>query len=244
MVRKSGAGLNSREVWAVVPAAGRGVRMGGALPKQHIDLCGKSMLHHTLSRLCEMPFITGVVAGLAESDPWWKNNPFEHPKFHGEFWGGERRQDTVREGILFLTGAIGVHSREYVLVHDAARPCITQEDVLKVIMAAMKHEGGAVLGSRMKDTIKSSTADGVISGTLDRNSCWRAYTPQVFNAANLLDALDAALDNSVMVTDEAMAMEYVGRSPIMVQGSDMNIKVTEEADLRLAEAFLDGSDRP
>lgn len=188
-----------------------------------------------------MPFITGVVVGLTEPDPWWENNPFEHPKFHGEFRGGERRQDTVREGVLFLTGTIGVHLGEYVLVHDAARPCIMHEDARKVIMAAMKHGDGAVLGSRVKDTIKSSTEDGVISGTLDRNSCWRAYTPQVFNIANLSEALDMVMDNKITVTDEAMAMEHAGRSPIMVQGSDMNIKVTEETDLRLAEAFLEGS---
>ena len=190
-----------------------------------------------------MPFITGVVAGLTDPDPWWENNPFEHPKFHGEFRGGERRQDTVREGVLFLTGTIGVHLGEYVLVHDAARPCITHEDALKVIMAAMEHADGAVLGSRVKDTIKSSTEGGIISGTLGRNGCWRAYTPQVFNVANLFDALDMAMHRKVTVTDEAMAMEYAGRSPIMVQGSDMNIKVTEEADLRLAEAFLEGSVR-
>jgi len=213
--------------------------MGGTLPKQHMDLRGKSMLHHTLSRLCEMPFISGVVVGLANPDPWWESNPFEHPKFHGEFEGGERRQDTVGRGIRFLIDAIGVQLDEYVLVHDAARPCITHDDALKVVMAAMEHEDGAVLGSRVKDTIKSSTEDGVISGTLDRNRCWRAYTPQVFNVANLLDALDRALDNKVTVTDEAMAMEHAGRSPIMVQGSDMNIKVTEEPDLRFAEAFLE-----
>ncbi|MCY4148756.1 MAG: 2-C-methyl-D-erythritol 4-phosphate cytidylyltransferase [Gammaproteobacteria bacterium] len=240
MTKQSGNDLISREVWAIVPAAGQGVRMGGALPKQHMDLCGKSMLHLTLSRLCEMPFITGVIVGLAVPDPRWENDPYEHPKFHGEFGGGERRQDTVREGVLHLVDAVGVDLGEYVLVHDAARPCITHEDALKVVMTALQHEDGAVLGSRVKDTIKSSNEDGVISGTLDRNSCWRAYTPQVFKAASLLDALDRVLDSKVTVTDEAMAMEYAGRSPIMVQGSDMNIKVTEQTDLRLAEAFLEG----
>ncbi|MCY4051619.1 MAG: 2-C-methyl-D-erythritol 4-phosphate cytidylyltransferase [Gammaproteobacteria bacterium] len=240
MKKKSKNGLFSRKVWAVVPAAGQGLRMGGTLPKQHMELCGKSMLEHTLLRLCEMPFITGVIIGLSATDPLWSYDPFEHPKYFGIFDGGERRQDTVRKGVQYLFDEIRVSLKDYVLVHDAARPCITNQDTLKVIKAAKKHQDGAVLGSCSKDTMKLSTEDGVIIESLDRNSCWRAYTPQVFNVANLFDALYMLEEDEITVTDEAMAMEYAGWSPIMVQGSDMNIKVTEKNDLRLAEAFLKG----
>ncbi len=234
---------NSRDVsrvWAVVPAAGQGVRMGGNIPKQHMEICGKTILDHTLSRLCEMPFITGVIVGLSVSDPRWNNDHYEHPRFFGLFEGGERRQDTVRSGVQYLIENIGVSLKDYVLIHDAARPCITNEDTLKVINAATKHKDGAVLGSRSKDTMKLSAENGIVVETLDRNSCWRAYTPQVFNVASLFDALDMLEADKITVTDEAMAMEHAGWSPIMVQGSDMNIKVTEKNDLRLAEAYLKG----
>lgn len=240
MTQKNGAGSIPGDVWAIVPAAGQSLRMDGDLPKQHMNLCGKSILQHTLSRLCKMSFVKGVVVGLSTPDPWWEENPFVHPKLRGIYSGGEQRQDTVLTGIRYLMRQHAAEPSSLVMVHDAARPCITHEDVSRVVAQARLHNHGAVLGSRVKDTIKSSTEDGAISGTLDRNCCWRAYTPQVFEINDLLGALEEVQSKGVTVTDEAMAMEFAGRAPKMVQGSDMNIKITEKADLRLAEMFLEG----
>lgn len=239
MTKKKGIDCGIPHLWAIIPAAGRGLRMNSDIPKQHMPLCGKSVLHHTLSRLCDMEEVRGIAVGLSSPDPWWEQGPFDHPKLLGTYPGGERRQDTVLNGLRYLAEVAEVGPSQQVLVHDAARPCITRRDVFNVAEKAHESENGAVLGSRVKDTIKTSSGDDAISGTLDRSCCWRAYTPQVFALGKLLFALETAREKGVTVTDEAMAMELVGLLPCMVQGSDMNIKITENADLRLAGFFLE-----
>lgn len=241
MIGNNGIHSTALNVWVVVPAAGQGLRMGSDTPKQHLQLCGKTILQHTLTRLCGMSFIRGVVVGLSSADRWWQRDPYVHSKLLGAYAGGKHRQDTVYQGLQHLLDDHAVKPSELVMVHDAARPCITCEDVLNVVVQASENRHGAVLGSRLKDTIKSSTDDGMISGTLDRNTCWRAFTPQAFKIGDLMNALEAVRNQNISVTDEAMAMEYVGRPPIMVQGSDMNIKITDQADLSLAERFLKAS---
>ena len=226
------------KVWAIIPAAGIGGRMSADMPKQHLEIHGTPMLHHTLSRICASPVIDGVVIGISPQDSAWSKNPFTHPKILGVCDGGRQRRDTVLNGLKFLDGLEQVAQSDWALVHDAVRPCIVRQDIQNLLTQANDNEIGAVLGKRLVDTLKITDESQAIQQTVDREKLWRAFTPQVFRLGDLLRAIEASVADRVQVTDESMAMERAGFHPAMVEGHASNCKITTADDLDLAALFL------
>lgn len=222
--------------WALVPAAGSGTRMGAARPKQYLPLLGRPVLVHTLERLCTHPRLAGVQLCLAANDAYWPTLAVNLPKLLAPAIGGAERALTVLNGLRAL--AAHTHVDDWVLVHDAVRPCVRPGDIDVLIARAGAHAVGGLLGLPVTDTVKRADADGRVLETVARRGLWRALTPQMFRIGALTDALTRALAAGVDITDEASAMEYAGHAPLMVAGHGDNIKVTVPADLPLAELYL------
>lgn len=242
---------STERLWCVVPAAGRGARFGGELPKQYRAIAGKPMLQWTLEALAAHPRIGGVVVALAADDPEWpKLSASIAPAFAGSnarakpelrtAIGGDARADSVLAGLRALDGS--VRADAFVLVHDAARPCVRVSDISRLIEQAAS-AGGGLLAAPLRDTLKRADAAQRVAATEPRNARWRALTPQMFRYAELVAALESAAAAGVEPTDEAMAMERAGHRPLLVAGSEGNIKVTTPDDLALAEYFLERNAR-
>jgi 2-C-methyl-D-erythritol 4-phosphate cytidylyltransferase/2-C-methyl-D-erythritol 2,4-cyclodiphosphate synthase len=235
----------ARRVWAIVPAAGRGARFSAsapsAAPKQYASLLGASVLEWSLKALLAEPRVHAVVVGLSADDAHWaKLAPrLASPKLETTT-GGVNRQDTVANGLEFLADRAAAD--DWILVHDAARPCLTAADLsalLDAVDSGARSDGsrsGAVLAAPIVDTVKRELGDHVI--TVDRAGLWRALTPQVFAFAELRHALKEAALAGLNVTDEAQAVERMGLHPTLVQGSPFNIKITRGADLATAAKIL------
>ena len=214
----------------VVPAAGIGSRMGASCPKQYLPLAGKFLIEHTLERLLAHPRIERVVVAIAADDDFFPTLPVaSHPRLMTTT-GGSERADSVLNGLSLVES-------EWVLVHDAARPCITHQDIERQIDAGLPGDG-AIHGSRVRDTMKRSDAAGYIQKTVDRDQLWHALTPQFFRTGLLRDAIQQGQSQGLPITDEASAMELAGWRPLMVEGRADNIKVTRPEDLALAALFL------
>lgn len=222
-------------LWCVVPAAGRGTRVGGDVPKQYLPLAGKPLLTHTLDRLAAHPHIAGLVVVLAFADRYWPGQTEIGGKRVLVATGGDERADSVLAGLHALRAE--VHDSDFVLVHDAARPCVRAEDISRLIALGVP-AGGALLAAPLRDTLKRADGDGRSVATEPRESRWRALTPQLFRYGELVAALGAAQSAGMQVTDEAMAMELRGHHPLLVEGAESNIKVTTPADFALAEFFI------
>jgi 2-C-methyl-D-erythritol 4-phosphate cytidylyltransferase/2-C-methyl-D-erythritol 2,4-cyclodiphosphate synthase len=223
-------------VWAVVPAAGRGERFATAAPKQYAPLLGAPVLEWTLRSLLAEPRIAAIVVVVAPGDTRWP--PLAERLGSARLlaaMGGADRQTSVRNGLQHL--AAQAAPGDWVLVHDAARPCVTATELCDLIDVLGPGVHGAVLGAPLVDTIKRER-NGVCTGTVDRQGLWRALTPQVFPYAPLCRGLEAAAGAGVTVTDEAQAMERLGLQPLLVQGSPFNIKVTQAEDLVAAARIL------
>lgn len=229
--------MNSGRFWAVIPAAGTGSRFGGDIPKQYLSVCDKPVLEHTLQRFCDHPRIEGLAVAIAPDDQYWPGLELSaHPKICRAD-GGRERVHSVLNGLATLL-ASGAGKNDWVLVHDAARPCVRLSDISRLIDAARQHMVGGLLAWPVRDTLKRSNDVGDAEDTVDRTGLWHALTPQMFRLAELRDAIEEALNQGVLVTDEAQAMELQGKYPSLVQGSPDNIKITLSADLDLAELFL------
>ncbi|WP_298442673.1 2-C-methyl-D-erythritol 4-phosphate cytidylyltransferase [uncultured Ferrimonas sp.] len=216
-------------IYAVVPAAGVGKRMGVAQPKQYLPLLGRAILSHTLGLLLSHPRINKVVVALGAEDEYFADlAEAQHPNLI-QVVGGAERADSVRLALAPLPESA------WALVHDAARPCLTHGDIDQLL--AQCTEQGAILATPVRDTMKRATANGAIDHTVERTALWHALTPQLFPADALLSALNKEQHNSG-ITDEASAMELQGWQPTLVSGRPDNIKVTHSDDLRLAELFL------
>jgi 2-C-methyl-D-erythritol 4-phosphate cytidylyltransferase / 2-C-methyl-D-erythritol 2,4-cyclodiphosphate synthase len=237
--------VTARRVWAIVPAAGRGERFAAAglsVPKQYAPLRGKSVLEWSLRALLVEPRILGIVVVLAADDERWAEvaRRLDSPKLSVTA-GGANRQDSVLNGLEYL--AASAQPEDWILVHDAARPCLSGSDVGALVDALEKNPqggaagiGGAVLAAPIVDTVKREAVKGL--ETVDRAGLWRALTPQVFAYAALRRALQDAAGKGLAVTDEAQAMERVGIRAALVRGSPFNIKVTRAEDLEVAAAIL------
>jgi 2-C-methyl-D-erythritol 4-phosphate cytidylyltransferase len=233
---------NRKPVWAVIPAAGRGQRMGNDLPKQYLRFDNRTIIEHCLERLLSHPDIDGAVLVLAEDDRYWDTLGYQPPKPLFTTVGGTERQHSVYSGLTTLQYRCG--NDVLALVHDAARPLVTHADLGKVIRAAREHEAGALLASPVADTLKRQDDAGEVDATVSRERLWRALTPQVFHLSPLLNALKQAIDDGVTVTDEAQALERIGYRPALVAGRVDNLKITEPGDLRLAAMiWLDQRDQ-
>lgn len=234
----------TRRLWAIVPAAGRGERFASAMhgvPKQYMPLLGRSVLEWSLRALLGEPRIEGIVVVLAGGDERWPEvaRKLASPKLLTTL-GGAQRQDSVINGLEFL--AARAAAEDWVLVHDAARPCVRGADIAALADALdARPQGGpaiagAVLAAPVVDTVKRDNGAGL--ETIDRAGLWRALTPQVFGFAQLRRALQDAVRAGVAVTDESQAMERIGVRAALVAGSPFNIKVTRAEDLKTAADIL------
>lgn len=224
----------SERLFAVVPAAGRGRRMAAEVPKQYLALGDKPVLQHTLERLLRFEKIERLVVVLAKGDPFWPKLPIaRHPKIITA-QGGQERADSVLAGLLKL--ADEAEGGDWVLVHDAARPLVEPADIERLWQAVQGEENGALLALPVADTLKE-VEGGRVARTLDRNRIWRAQTPQLFRYGLLRQALEGALAVGRTVTDEASAIEWLGKWPKIVEGSERNLKITRPEDLELAALF-------
>ncbi len=214
---------------ALVPAAGFGARMGSTLPKQYLPLAGKPMLWHTLSVLCACPEISTVFVVLSPGDPHFHSHDWSAfgDKLQPLYCGGETRAASVSNGLL----AAELEPDEWVLVHDAARPCITQAHLKKLIAELRDDPVGGILAVPVADTLKRADATQHIECTEPRERLWQAQTPQMFRVGLLARALQQCHE----VTDEAGAVEALGLQPKLVAGDTSNFKVTYPQDVLLAE---------
>jgi 2-C-methyl-D-erythritol 4-phosphate cytidylyltransferase len=222
-------------VWCVVPAAGRGTRVGGDCPKQYLPLAGRPLIEHTLERLAAHPRIAGLLVTLSAADEHWPRITSLNGKPVLTAIGGVERCDSVLAGLDALPESVG--GDDFVLVHDAARPCVRLVDIGRLIDLASA-AGGGLLGAPLRDTLKRADAAGRSSLTEPRDQRWRAFTPQMFRRGPLSAALREAARRGVNPSDEAMAMEQAGFAPLLVEGAEDNIKVTTAADFALAEFLL------
>lgn len=223
-------------VWAVVPAAGRGARFGAEQPKQYLQLAGRSLLEHSLRALLCHPDVDGVMVALAPNDPYWPGWRELEGRPVQTCLGGSERADSVLAALRALPATVS--EEQWVLVHDAARPCLRPRDLERLLQLGRADPVGALLAAPVRDTLKRADHLGRSESTEPREWLWRALTPQLFRRGGLTRALGAALTAGVRVTDEAMAMERLGLKPCLVEGSEDNIKVTTPADLALAEFVL------
>lgn len=218
-----------------MPAAGVGSRMGADKPKQYLPLLGKTILEHTLERLLTLPQLHGVVVVLSPNDTIGRAlGVLSHEKV-SIVSGGRERCDSVINGLASLRD--NVADSDWVLVHDAARPCVARSDILKLLTQLSEHPVGGILATPVSDTIKR-VSSGTVTTTVDRSVLWQAQTPQMFRYGLLLSALQQAFADGAVITDEASALEHAGFTPAVVEGRRDNIKVTRPEDLPVAELIL------
>ncbi len=221
--------------FVVVPAAGIGRRMGAAVPKQYLELAGRPVLQHTLERLLAVKEVRHVMVALAAEDDRWPGlSVASHPRVLTTV-GGAERADSVLAGLRSLEDI--ATAEDWVLVHDAARPCLRPDDVVRLLERLAEDPVGGILALPSVDTLKEVEA-GTIRKTLDRGRVWRALTPQMFRYGLLRESLEQALVAGRVITDEANAIEHAGLQPKIVEGSPDNIKITRPEDLPLAEFYL------
>jgi 2-C-methyl-D-erythritol 4-phosphate cytidylyltransferase len=266
--------------WLVMPAAGVGRRFGNARPKQYAPLHGRTVIEWALAPFLGDPGCAGISISLGAEDPYWNEVADRLAKLPGRppelifAGGGVERSHSVRKGLA----ALGTRAApdDWVLVHDAARPCLSSSDLQHLLQHLGSHRVGGLLATPAADTLKRAitepratlkpnltgvarssaqprtavppdernlpAADPEVAQTVDRAGLWRALTPQMFRYELLCDALDSALANNLLPTDEAQALEWAGEHPVLVQGSAANIKITSADDLVLAAALLNARD--
>lgn len=220
--------------FAIVPAAGSGSRMGAAQPKQYMHLLGKPLIRHALEVLCATPEIDKVFVVLSVGDDSWRAYDWSDlaPKLVPLFCGGATRADSVLGGLRAIAGEAA--QSDWVLVHDAARPCLTRWHIEKLVRELAHDEVGGLLAIPVADTLKRADSHRHVLQTVPRDSLWQAQTPQMFRYVMLRRALEAATE----VTDEASAIEAAGLRPKLIEGDATNLKVTYPLDLHLAEWIL------
>ena len=210
--------------------------MGADRPKQYLKLLDRTVLEHSVLPFCEHPLIKGIVVVTADGDEFWPAlAPARHPRVVTAP-GGRERCHSVLNGLKRLADRAG--DKDWVLVHDAARPCVTITDIDSLIDGLRDHPVGGILALPVRDTVKQAGQQYEIEATLDRERLWRALTPQMFRLGVLREALAAAAGDGSLVTDEAQALERRGLRPGIVQGGSHNIKVSLAEDLALAEFYL------
>ena len=231
---------HSQKFWAVIPAAGVGKRMGSHIPKQYLPLAGKTILEHTLSIFLKHPNINGIVVAITQGDPYWQDIfkllSDEDKQLISVASGGSERCHSVLNALHSLSNYAS--EDDWVLVHDAARPCLKQSDIDRLIEQLNETNNGGLLGLPMADTVKHCDNEQRVISTVDRSALWRALTPQMFPLQLLISALEYAIKSNALVTDEASAIELQGLKPKMVEGHPGNIKITHPGDLQLAELFM------
>ena len=233
MQKYNGSGHRYR---AIVPAAGIGLRMATTQPKQYLLLHGKPVLRHSLEALHTIDAIDSITVMIRPGDPWFTTEMIAGLDRVHIVAGGAERCDSVLLGLDALHDMSD--AQDWILVHDAVRPCITATDILSLLQTLSAAPVGGLLASPVRDTLKRVGAAGQVEETLDRSDIWAAATPQLFRYGLLRDALRAAAEAGVAITDEASALEWAGYHPTIVPGRPDNLKITHPADLALAEQIL------
>ena len=221
------------KVGAIIPAAGRGKRIGASVPKQFLEIQGKPLLHHTLTVFASCKLIDYVVlvmprADVDEMGEDWLN---KYEIVRKVVVGGEQRQDSVYNGFSSLEKGTDI-----VVVHDGVRPFTTPQMITATVEAAQQH-GAAITAIPVSDTVKQA-ADGFVKQTVSRDGLWRVQTPQAFQCGLLQQAFKKAKKDSYYGTDEGSLVEYLGERVKIVPGSELNIKITRKEDLVLGESLL------
>ena len=227
----------TQKYWCVVPAAGKGLRMEADIPKQYLSIEGKTILEHCVERLASHSLVEKVVVVVGPDDLIWSQLPVaDHPKVLATR-GGEERSHSVLNGLKMLADFI--EENDWVLVHDAVRPCVRLSDInLLIESLSGKDEVGGILACPQHDTMKKVNEKLQVEETVDRSNLWRALTPQMFKYIELKNALNNALDQNKTITDECSAMELMGFKPKIIEGASDNIKITTKKDLSLARLII------
>ncbi|OJT28345.1 2-C-methyl-D-erythritol 4-phosphate cytidylyltransferase [Pseudomonas sp. FSL W5-0203] len=216
--------------WAVIPAAGVGARMAADRPKQYLQLGGRTILEHSLGCFLDHPRLKGLVVSLAIEDPYWPTLACATDPRIQRADGGSERSGSVLNALLQLN-ALGASDDDWVLVHDAARPNLSRDDLDKLLAELADDPVGGLLAVPARDTLKRVDKHGRVVDTVDRSLIWQAYTPQMFRLGALHRALADSLVADAVITDEASAMEWSGQAPRLIEGRSDNIKVTRPEDL-------------
>jgi 2-C-methyl-D-erythritol 4-phosphate cytidylyltransferase len=224
--------------YALIPAAGSGARMGSNLPKQYLPLAGKSLLYHALDCLCRHPAIARVFVVLAPGDQKFALHDWQPlaAKLEPLYCGGETRAASVFNGLIAASDVID--DEDWVLVHDAARPCLPLDALERLIADLREDKSGGLLALPVVDTLKRADSGSYVVRTEPREDLWQAQTPQMFRYRLIVEALHAM--DPALATDEACAIEQMGLRPKLVMGDTRNLKVTYPQDLALAELILRG----
>lgn len=222
-------------IWFVIAAAGASTRFGGPVPKPYLRIAGKSLLEHSLAAIAHLPGVAGGVIVTAAGDRRFARLPARLRRSVTTATGGPSRAASVLAG---LTALVRAAPDDWVLVHDAARPCLPRADLDALVTECRRDPVGGLLAVPLADTLKQADAEGRSARTLPRERLWRAQTPQMFRHGLLSRALERALAEGFDATDEAAAIEGIGLRPRLVAGSPLNLKVTQRADLALARAAL------
>ena len=229
--------MNKDKYFLVVPASGIGQRMNSTIPKQYIILeKGLTILDQCLNTILSNDLISGFIVALDKKDSHFKSSDFaKDPKLISIATGGKERFNSVLNALNALDQ--NAKPNDWVLVHDAARPCIRKEDINKLIEEVADDKVGGILANRIVDTVKQKNNGGLVS-TIDRQKLYIAQTPQMFRYAILKDSIEKAIKSNMHITDESEALESLNYSIRIVEGSSSNIKITTQEDIHLANYFL------
>lgn len=225
--------------WAVIPAAGVGSRCKGARAKQYTPLLGMPMISHTLRPFLAHAAIEKVVVVLHPEDQHWATLPESHSPKVITTLGGATRCDSIENGLDALSDLAAPN--DWVLLHDAARPCIRSQAIERLLSTVGSHPVGGLLGVPVTDTLKRVNAAGEVTLTLPRETTWRAQTPQLCRYALLREAIAKAKAEAVILTDDVAALEHSGLKPLMVLGDVSNLKVTYPEDFAIAAQYLEAA---
>jgi 2-C-methyl-D-erythritol 4-phosphate cytidylyltransferase len=235
--------LSKPRLWVVMPAAGAGSRMQAIVPKQYLSINGAAIIEHAIKVFLDNHEIQRIMIPLAENDQSFSQLNIAKNRRVATTAGGSSRAHSVLNGLNALS-AEGSHllvkDSDWVLVHDAARPCLSSALLEHLIDSLRDDEVGGILAVPAKDTLKRASKTQTIMATVDRSDIWQAQTPQMFRYGILKAALTSAIEQNLNITDEASALEYMGYQPKLVVGDAKNLKVTTPEDLALAEFLLSG----
>jgi 2-C-methyl-D-erythritol 4-phosphate cytidylyltransferase len=210
--------------------------MRADVPKQYLPLAGTTVIEQTLDLLLRIPSLVSITVAVSAGDPFWSELKISRHSSIITVEGGNERAASVLNGLKELRKTAS--DDDWVLVHDAARPCVSGEEIVRLINACQDANNGGILAAPVHDTMKRSDGNNRIAETVSRENLWHAYTPQMFRLDELIKAISGALDAGFTVTDEASAMEWAGQQPLLVECSSANIKITRPDDLALAEFYL------
>ena len=227
-----------QHIWAIIPAAGIGTRMASAIPKQYLSLGKHAVIEVTLQKILSLPFIAGVVVALHPDDSYWPTLACaQHEKIHTVI-GGDTRQASVAAALSYLDTQ-DITKNSWLFVHDAARPCVEVEKIHQLCVTAIDDNCAAILAKPVSDTVKKSVDGTHITTTKNRDMLWLAHTPQIFCVNTLRQALAFAKTHNIQFTDEASAVEAMGKPVRLVADSATNMKITLPEDLVLAQFILE-----